>query len=331
MQIRDIPLVLTSELCSGRVYIVVGANVGLGYEAAKHLVSLGSARVIMACRNVTAGQSALATIEAETGKAGIAEVWELDLSSYASVKAFSSRAVSSLSRIDAVIENAAVASTSDMRAEGHPLPVTVNVTGTFLLAVLLLPKLKVDAARLEIQPHIAIVTSGVGFEAKEQWLKVADDPIAKLDKLEIQSEFLYGTSKLFEILAVRHLAPLIPVSKTGVVINLINPGLCKTELARNATPEFRDRLSQMHAQYGRTAEQGSRTLLHGAIAGEASHGCYLDACEINEYVLTSLFFGLKVPDWVDDEEGRKMQKWAWEAVAHELEAVEPGCVARILE
>jgi hypothetical protein len=34
---------------------------------------------------------------------------------------------------------------------------------------------------------------------------------------------------------------------------------------------------------------------------------------------------------VDDEEGKKMQKWAWEAVARELEAVEPGCVARILE
>lgn len=188
MQVLDLPLVLTSELCSGRVYIVSGANVGLGYEAAKHLVSLGSAKVILACRNITAGQSALATIEAETGKAGIGEVWELDLSSYASVKAFASRAVSSLSRIDALIENAAVASDSDVRAEGHPLSVTVNVTGTFLLAVLLLPKLRADAARLETLPHIVIVTSSVGFNAKEQWLKVADDPIAKLDKLEVIAE-----------------------------------------------------------------------------------------------------------------------------------------------
>lgn len=169
---------------------MVGANVGLGYEAAKHLVSLNSAKVIMACRNVTAGQSALETIEAETGKAGIAEMWELDLSSYASIKSFASRAVSSLSRIDAVIANAAVASDSKGRAEGHPLSVTVNVTGTFLLAFLLLPKLKADAARLETRPHIAIVTSGVGLMAKEKWLEIADDPIGKVDKLERDGEFL---------------------------------------------------------------------------------------------------------------------------------------------
>ena len=99
----------------------------------------------------------------------------------------------------------------------------------------------------------------------------------------------YPTSKLFEILAVRHLAPLIPVSKTGIVVNLVNPGLCKTELARNAPPEFRAQLSQMHSQFGRTAEQGSRTLLHGAVAGEASHGRYLDACEIKEYVHSAIF------------------------------------------
>jgi hypothetical protein len=33
---------------------------------------------------------------------------------------------------------------------------------------------------------------------------------------------------------------------------------------------------------GRTVEMGSRTILHAAVAGKESHGCYLGACEIKE-------------------------------------------------
>ncbi len=93
----------------------------------------------------------------------------------------------------------------------------------------------------------------------------------------------YPLTKLLEILAVRHLAAnVIPVSKTGVVVNLVCPGLCVTSLSRNAPPEFVDRLHKMWAQRGRTAEDGSRTLLHGAVAGEESHGQMLQSCEIDE-------------------------------------------------
>ena len=85
-----------------------------------------------------------------------------------------------------------------------------------------------------------------------------------------------------EIFAVRHLANLLPVSQTGVVINLVNPGLCITELDRNAPPAFRAQLAKMREEWGRTAEDGSRTLLFGAVAGKDSHGAYTDACEIAE-------------------------------------------------
>lgn len=81
---------------------------------------------------------------------------------------------------------------------------------------------------------------------------------------------------------VRELAGLAPVSRTGVVINYIDPGVCKTDLSRNAPPEFRKHLAEMHEKYGRTAEDGSRTILHGAVGGKESHGHLLDACEIAE-------------------------------------------------
>jgi NAD(P)-dependent dehydrogenase (short-subunit alcohol dehydrogenase family) len=85
-----------------------------------------------------------------------------------------------------------------------------------------------------------------------------------------------------EAFAVRHLARLVPVEKTGVIINLICPGLCVTNLGRHASEDFLQRLRQLHAQYGRTAEDGSRTLLHGAVAGPESHGKLLHSCRDGE-------------------------------------------------
>lgn len=78
---------------------------GLGYEAAKHFVRLGSKKVILACRSLKKGQKAAESIENEEHRHGVVEVWELDLGSYESVKAFAKR-VDGLKRIDAVVENA---------------------------------------------------------------------------------------------------------------------------------------------------------------------------------------------------------------------------------
>jgi hypothetical protein len=39
----------------------------------------------------------------------------------------------------------------------------------------------------------------------------------------------------------------------------------------------------------------------------------------------------KIPTWAKDEEGQKYQKVAWEAVAMELEVIEPDCLKQILE
>lgn len=176
----NLPLLLTAESCSGGTYIVTGANVGLGFEAAKHLVALGASKVILAVRNLAAGETAKADIEKATKTSHIAEVWALDLSSYDSVKAFAKRAIAELERIDAVIENAAIATSLGVQPEGHLDVLTVNVLSTFLLGVLLLPKLSDSAKRFGILPHLTIVTSGVSFSFEEDWNKIKDDPLIKI-------------------------------------------------------------------------------------------------------------------------------------------------------
>jgi NAD(P)-dependent dehydrogenase (short-subunit alcohol dehydrogenase family) len=163
-QALDLPIAATKESCANGTFIVTGANTGLGYEAAKHYVALGSTKVILAVRSIARGEEAKAKIEADTGIKGVAEVWQLDLSSYDSVKAFANK-VQALERVDAIVENAAVALSDWTQTEGLESTLTVNVTGTLLLAGLVLPKLKESASKFGILPHLSFVGSGVAFRA----------------------------------------------------------------------------------------------------------------------------------------------------------------------
>lgn len=187
-QPHNLPLLVTPETCRGRTYIVTGANTGLGLEAARHLVRLGSATVIMAVRDPYSGLRALADIESSTGISGVAQAWELDLSSYASVIAFAKRAIEKLDRIDVVIENAGVASGERIMKEGHLLTITVNVISTILLGVVLLPKLKESGELFGILPHLVIVTSRVSFDFEKDWMKIKDDPIVNSNTEEMTAK-----------------------------------------------------------------------------------------------------------------------------------------------
>lgn len=80
------------------------------------------------------------------------------------------------------------------------------------------------------------------------------------------------------------MAALLPVEKTGVVINFVNPGMCTTDLARDAPRSFKVMLGIMRLVMARTAEEGSRTLVHAALAGPESHGALMSECRVAEYV-----------------------------------------------
>lgn len=83
----------------------------------------------------------------------------MDLTSYKSVKAFCQRA-NGLERLDIVVENAGIAVPAYEAAEGMESTITVNVVSTFLMALLLLPKLREDAGkRGTFTPRLCIVAS----------------------------------------------------------------------------------------------------------------------------------------------------------------------------
>lgn len=79
------------------------------------------------------------------------------------MKEFCQRA-EKLPRLDAVLENAGLATPVYEEFEGMESTITVNVISTFLLALLLLPKLRADGLKYNMIPRITVVSS----EAHEQ-------------------------------------------------------------------------------------------------------------------------------------------------------------------
>lgn len=193
-QRTHLPVVPTVEDCKGGTYIVTGANTGLGYECAKHFVQLSANKVILAVRSLSKGEAARDRIEADTGIKGVVEVWQLDMGSYDSIKAFSKK-VEGLDRVDAIVENAGVALDQWSDSDGLETTLTVNVTGTLLLAVLVLPKLKESAVKFGTLPHLTIIGSSVAFRAKGELEKVNGDILSGLNSKSFGMDNRYAAAK----------------------------------------------------------------------------------------------------------------------------------------
>lgn len=304
---------------SGQTVIVTGGNNGLGKEAARHITQLGASKVIIAARNLQKGHEAREDFLKTTGRDGaVIEVWELDLSSYDSVKAFAERA-SSLERLDVLLANAGMQTSRYSTAEGHERTITVNVISTFLLALLLLPKLKESASRFNIEPRLTIVSSEV-----HSWVNPAAFPKTNIFP-SLDSETLplnrYFVSKLLEILIVREIAPSLRDSP--VILNVLNPGLCYSGFAaQDGGGMIKDAgiAVFMLVMGARTTEVGSRTLVAAAAAGRESHGKYMYDGLVND--------GFVSP-WAQSDEGALVGRRTWEELSAILEKISPGVTGNL--
>ena len=285
---------------SGQTIIVTGSNTGLGLEAARHFTRLGAAKVILAVRNLSKGEAAKESIESSTDRKGVVEVWQLDLGSYESVKDFAKKA-EKLDRLDALVENAGIARDVWSVLEDNEASITTNVVSTYLLGLLLLPKLRETGQKFNVTPHLAIVCSEVHAwtPMNERKSENIFDALNDKETANMADRYLlanspthsnriiqlirrrYQVSKLLEVFFTRELASRAnPSSKPGVIINYLNPGLCHSELARDSGAF----LFILKLLFARSTEHGSRSLVYAANAGEEANGQYLSDCQVKQYV-----------------------------------------------
>ncbi|KAI8611495.1 NAD(P)-binding protein [Chytriomyces sp. MP71] len=304
---------------TGQTVIVVGANVGLGLEATRHLARLNAAKVIMAVRSIERGEAAKRDVAASLSQAKGSsstdlQVWQLDLSDPASVLAFARRVNDELPLLDTLLLNASIVPGKfETRKDGTELTIATNVIGTFLLAILLLPRLRATAKKRGVPSHCTIVASEVHHFTQ---LPARNQPeifkaLNVVDEEEVADR--YNVSKLMQVFLAREMA-----GKMNVIVNCVNPGLCATNILRNQNDSQKSVVQFLVGIVGRTAEVGSRTLLHAISAPKDSHASYLSDCKIKNPAA-----------FVDSEEGKRTQERLWKELSAILEGIRPGLLKNL--
>lgn len=138
---------------TGRVFLVTGANSGLGYVTARELARHG-AHVIMTARNEAKGREALERLRAGQPDASV-ELRHLDLCDLDSVKRFAEAIVVDRVPVDVLINNAGIMMPPrTLTRQGFELQFATNHLGHFALTGLLLETLKWGA-----EPRVVTVSS----------------------------------------------------------------------------------------------------------------------------------------------------------------------------
>jgi NAD(P)-dependent dehydrogenase (short-subunit alcohol dehydrogenase family) len=246
---------------TGRIAIVTGANSGLGLVTARELARKG-ALVVLACRNLDKGRTALAECVAP-GSAP--ELEELDLASLASVRSFAERFRAKHGVLDLLINNAGVmAPPRRETADGFELQFGTNHLGHFALTELLLDLMEGrDDARVVTLSSTAHKFGRIAF-----------------DNLNGDRRYFrwraYGQSKLANLLFALELDRRLRARGSTVKSLAAHPGYAATNLQTAAAPLV-DRLVMKvgNAVIAQDDEMGALPTLFAATQPGLQGGTYV--------------------------------------------------------
>lgn len=244
-----------------KIYMVTGANAGIGKATALELAKQGET-VVMVCRRRERGETAQKEIIAQSGNQNV-DLLIADLSSQVAIRQLVKDFQSRYDRLHVLINNAAVAlKRRQLSVDGIEMMFAVNHLSYFLLTYLLLDTLKASApARI-----INVASNAHRF--------------GRLDFDDLQGEkryFMfraYAQSKLENVYFTYTLAKRL--EGTGVTVNALHPGVIRSDLNREL-PGF---LKWFFDLFMKPAEKGAETPVYLATSPEVEgiSGKYWDEC-----------------------------------------------------
>lgn len=248
---------------AGRTFFVTGANSGIGRAMVEALAARGAA-VVLAGRSRERTAPVLEGLR-RSHPGGHAEFLQVDVADLGSVRTAASRYLDGGRPIDVLINNAGIAGTRALSANGFDLTYATNHIGPFLLTNLLLPRL-----RAAPQGRIVNVSSIAHTRAKGiDWSALEHRTEPK------RSGFPdYGVSKLMNVLHAKELARRL--AGTPVTTYALHPGGVASNIWRSVPQPFQWLLKQFLL----SNEDGARTPLYCATAPELATvtGRYYDEC-----------------------------------------------------
>ncbi|XP_065350476.1 retinol dehydrogenase 14 [Cloeon dipterum] len=250
----------------GKTVIITGATSGIGKETARDLAKRG-ARLILACRTVSAAEEVKAEISNETGNKDI-EVRHLDLGSFESVREFCKGILASEKQLDVLVHNAGCADTFNKKVspDGIELTLATNHYGPFLMTHLLIDLLK------KSRPSRIVVVASSLYVIKRLTLDEAN----LVDGLPA---LMYYRSKFANIAFTLELARKL--EGTGVTVNCLHPGLVDTGIWRNVPFPMNLGLKLLIKGFFKTPKEGAQTTIYLATSEEVEgvSGKYFSDCK----------------------------------------------------
>lgn len=254
-----------SKDLTGKVYIVTGANSGVGLETTRQLVAQGG-HVVMACRRVDAAEEAARTLQ---GLGGSHEVMRVDLGDLQSVRGFVSEFKAKYDQLDGLACNAGMVNMSGGRQlteDGLETTIGVSYFGHFLLTELLLDTLKKTA-----DARMVILSSVVHAGSPK------DRPTVHLDDLQFERRpfnafAVYAEAKVATTLYAMELAERL--RGAGVTTASVHPGWARSNFGRGGSWMMRAAMVVMSPfvnAFGMTdsCEDSAQTSLHVLLSEDA--------------------------------------------------------------
>lgn len=206
---------------SGKTYIITGANAGAGFQAARMLLKK-SAKVVMLNRSTEKSEAAIADLKQEFGTKTDVGFIRMDLSVLNSVREAAEEVLKTVPRIDALINNAAIAQvpTRKLTVDGFESQLGTNHYGHFLLNGLLFDRIAESKGRI-------VVVASLGYNMGLKTIKFDD---MNWDE-GYGANTAYSQSKLAQMMFAYELQDrLAAAGRNDVEIYVCHPGSSATSL-----------------------------------------------------------------------------------------------------
>lgn len=258
------PTPVHPEKLDGRIAVVVGGAMGIGFEISRALANAGC-RVIMVNRKEEQGNDAIATIHNESPSAEV-EWKECDMGHLAQVRDVFSDLCRTLPRLDFLVLSAGINTNQfGLDHDGIDRHFGVNYLGQFYVCNQLWPLLR-KTARDPSNPPPRVV-----FEASEVHRSAPSNvhfaSLEEINNSEIGPTELYGRSKLALILLAKYglAGKVIKENNDRIYALSVHPGAVNTAMQqqwKDAYPGLTGKLiTWAMLAGGRDLEQGSYSAL----------------------------------------------------------------------
>lgn len=249
----------------GKIFIITGANSGLGFHAARTIASKNGT-VVLATRNIDAGKFTRVKISTEFSSADVHPL-QLDLTDLNSIHNFVKEFKQKFNRLDLLLNNAGVmAMPYSKTKDNFEIQIGTNHFGHFALTALLFPILKTT-----IDSRIVSVSS-----ALHKYGNIDFNDI-NWEKRNYKTWTAYCDSKIANLHFAFFLQKKIEEYKLNMKSVAAHPGWTYTQLQRNKL--YANILSRLFAQ---KAEMGSLPLIYAAVGSDVSGGDFIGPDGKNE-------------------------------------------------